>query len=104
MAVFNNGRKMNFVNLNARTNTGRALKSVWNIAKSSKQQEEENQDYGNKLYRDDVYMLYSKNFGNKEEHRLEDLLNGIEKAGIEPKSIGGIQKKNNGIEIMCLCE
>ena len=63
-----------------------------------------NQQNSNTLYREDVFMLFTKSINTNSGHKLEELLAGLKKAGISPKEISGIQRKYNGTEIMCLSE
>ena len=91
--------KLRLTNMNERV-----LQPCWNLGKTSKRSSEPESNYRNETYREDIYMVFSNKLPMDAPFTTEDILLGIKEAKIEPKDIGGIQRKASGTEIMCLSE
>ena len=95
--VWNNtaASRIRFTNMNERV-----LTPTWNLGSTSKKKEDNTIIYNNETYREDVYMAFSNKLGSNSTYKTEEILQGIEKAGIQPREIVGLQRRPNGVEIM----
>ena len=97
--AWNRTGRLSFKNLGDRT-----LAPCWSLAGSSKRNDDIDSNYKNETYREDIFMAFSSKLGTTVETTTEEILSAIKNAKIDPKSIGGLQRKTNGIEILCHSE